>query len=72
MSSRSRVQPPLGLITCCSSVGRAVDCKSICRVFESLQRESRFRDVTVSIPDFESGYPGSNPGGTYLTHDIRE
>ena len=26
----------------------------------------RFRDVMVSIPDFESGNPGSNPGGTYV------
>ena len=25
----------------------------------------RFRDVMVSIPDFESGNPGSNPGETY-------
>ena len=24
-----------------------------------------FRDVMVSIPDFESGNPGSNPGETY-------
>ena len=27
----------------------------------------RFRDVMVSIPDFESGHPGSNPGETYLS-----
>lgn len=26
-----------------------------------------FRDVMVSIPDFESGHPGSNPGETFKT-----
>ena len=28
---------------------------------------ARFRDVMVSISDFESDYPGSNPGETYLS-----
>ena len=58
--------PGMGILCSLSSVGQSASLMSS-RSWVQAPQGARFRDVMVSISDFESDYPGSNPGETYLS-----